>query len=168
MADNQLNEKQLQALLRLKRYEQPPPGYFDDLLSSVHKRQREEMLRRPAWRVSLERVKTFFESMRVDWRYAGTMAGILLTGIGIIQIAMPKQRPVTVASNTMPMLQPASQNSQPPALTLNGQTQNLLPPLKLVRPLQRVVVPSRPGSQPAPQFVGGSLPASYETTQIRF
>jgi hypothetical protein len=165
MADKQLNEKQLQALLRLKRYEQPPPGYFDDLLTSIHKRQREEMLRRPAWRVSLERVKTFFESMRVDWRYAGTMAGILLTGVGIIQIATPKKQAVTVASNPIPMLQTVAHQTQvapQPMLTLDGQGQKLLPPL------QRVVVPARPGSQPAPQFVGGSLPASYEATQIRF
>lgn len=170
MADKQLNEKQLQALLRLKRYEQPPPGYFDDLLSSIHKRQREEMLRRPAWRVSLERVKTFFESMRVDWRYAGTMAGILLTGVGIIQIAMPKQRPVAVASHSALMLQPASQQTQiaqQPVLRLDGQNQEELLPLP-APPLRRAVVPARPGSQPAPQFVGGSLPASYETIHIRF
>lgn len=166
MADKQLNEKQLQALLRLKRYEQPPPGYFDDLLAGIHERQREELLRRPAWRIAVERVKTFFQSMRVDWRYAGTMAGILLTGVGIIQIAMPKQQPGAVASAN-----PAAAGAQSvadrsitrdPVLTLHAQDQKLLPPL------QRVIVPARSGTQPGPQFVGGGLPASYEATQIRF
>ena len=38
---NQLDENQLQALLRLKRHENPPPGYFDGLLDRVHRRQRE-------------------------------------------------------------------------------------------------------------------------------
>lgn len=165
MADKQLNEKQLQALLRLKRYEQPPPGYFNDLLAGIHERQREEMLRRPAWRIAVERVKTFFQSMRVDWRYAGTMAGILLTGVGIIQIAMPKQRPAAIATSH-PVLesQPVAAHAAPPqpVLSLNVQDQKLLPPL------QRVIVPARSGTQPAPQFVGGGLPASYEATQIRF
>ena len=161
MADKQLNEKQLQALLRLKRYEQPPPGYFDNLLSNIHQRQREEMLRRPAWRLAIERVKTFFESMRFDWRYAGTLAGVLLTGIGLIQIAMPKHQTVNTVAAT-----PTSVTTMPvqyqPAITLDNQVQKLLPPL------QRVNVPARPGTQPPPQFVGGSLPASYEPTQIRF
>ncbi len=159
MADQQLNEKQLQALLRLKRYEQPPPGYFDDLLSNIQKRQRAEMLRRPAWRLALERVTTFAQSLRVDWQYTASMAGILLTGVAIIQMAMPKHKvapvavaaPHTDAQHTTVAYQPAS--------TLNPQAQ---------KPLQRRAVPSRPGSQPAPQFVGGGLPASYEATQIRF
>lgn len=176
MADKQLNEKQLQALLRLKRYEQPPPGYFDNLLSNIHQRQREEMLRRPAWRLAIERVKTFFESMRFDWRYAGTMAGVLLTGIGLIQIALPKQQTVNTVTST-----PTSVKTTPvqyqPAITLSNPGQNILPPLQSVPanqyptlspPLRRVAVPARPGTQPPPQFVGGSLPASYEPTQIRF
>lgn len=165
MADQQLNEKQLQALLRLKRYEQPPPGYFDDLLSSIHQRQREELLRRPAWRLSLERVKTFFQSLRVDWRYAGTMASILLIGIGTIQLALPKHKTALIVAAPQPAVPQTMPVAYEPALTLEArspQGQTLLPPL------QRVIVPARPGSQPAPQFVGGSLPASYEPTQIRF
>jgi hypothetical protein len=163
MADKQLNEKQLQALLRLKRYEQPPPGYFDDLLSGIHKRQREEMLRRPAWRLAVERVRTFFQSMRVDWQYAATMAGILVTGIGMIQIAMPKQKAANTAQGTLPSIQTVAQHStMQPVITLDTRAPQLLPPL------QRAAVPARSGSQPGPQFVGGGLPASYEATQIRF
>lgn len=167
MADQQLNEKQLQALLRIKRYEQPPPGYFDDLLANIQKRQRAEMLRRPAWRLALERVKTFAESLRVDWPYAASMAGILITGIAIIQMSMPKHKSAPVAAAVaLPDVQHATVAYQP-ALTLKPQAQ--IPQARKLPPaLQRIAVPSRPGSQPAPQFVGGGLPESYEATQIRF
>jgi hypothetical protein len=33
-------------LLRLKRYEQPPPRYFENFLREFHRRQRDELLRR--------------------------------------------------------------------------------------------------------------------------
>jgi hypothetical protein len=39
MPEPQLTEKELQALLRLKRYEQPAPAYFDGLLKNVHRQQ---------------------------------------------------------------------------------------------------------------------------------
>ena len=34
-------------LLRLKRYEQPPPDYFENFLSEFRRRQRDEFLRQP-------------------------------------------------------------------------------------------------------------------------
>jgi hypothetical protein len=37
---------QVGRLLRLKRYEQPPPGYFENFLQEFRRRQRDELLRR--------------------------------------------------------------------------------------------------------------------------
>jgi hypothetical protein len=94
MADQQLNEKQLQALLRVKRYEQPPPDYFNGLLHAIHRRQREEMLRRPAWRIFFERIGAFFASLRKDWSLVGSAACIVMIGVGVIQMVLPRRVPV--------------------------------------------------------------------------
>ena len=49
----------------LKRYEQPPPGYFDNFLHEFHRRQRDELLRQPLWRICLERAHDFMFKLNV-------------------------------------------------------------------------------------------------------
>ena len=46
-------------LLRLKRYEQPPPAYFENFLHEFRRRRRDESLRQPAWRICFERAQGF-------------------------------------------------------------------------------------------------------------
>ena len=46
-------------LLRLKRYEQPPPGYFESFLSEFRRGQRHELLRQPVWSICFERAHDF-------------------------------------------------------------------------------------------------------------
>ena len=46
-------------LLRLKRYEQPPASYYENFLSEFHRRQRDELLRQPVWRICFERAQGF-------------------------------------------------------------------------------------------------------------
>jgi len=46
-------------LLRLKRYEQPPPAYFENFLSEFRRRQRNELLRQPVWRICFGRARCF-------------------------------------------------------------------------------------------------------------
>lgn len=56
---------ELAALLRLKRHEQPPPGYFEEFAHAFRERQRAELLRVSAWRLFADRVGTHF----LEWRF---------------------------------------------------------------------------------------------------
>jgi len=146
MEERQLNEEQLQALLRLKRHEQPPPGYFDDLLQNIHRRQREDLLRRPAWRLFVDRLRGFFGTM--DWNYAGAMAVVLLVGLVSIRLALPNkpaQEPIFAG-------QPAAGKS-----LVVGSVANTPAPKKL-----------QPVKDGGVRFVNEALPASYEPAPIRF
>src|SRR5204863_9276531 len=62
---NQFSEEEIGRLLRLKKYEQPPPGYFDNFLHEFHRRQRDELLREPLWRIGLQRAQDFMFRLNV-------------------------------------------------------------------------------------------------------
>lgn len=159
MPDQPLSETQLQALLRIKRYEQPPPGYFSELLDRVHRRQREEMLRRPVWHIALERIRAFFAPMHMDWSHAGAMAALLVAGIFAIRVAIPERTSALAQSadtyagthlsaSTSPMLtlQPAGA----PSVAAQGDRR----------------VPRDPDAPV--RFIIDTQPVSYEASQIRF
>lgn len=80
--DAMTEDQQLRALLRMKRYEQPPAGYYEKLLQDVHRRQRSELLKRPLWAIAMERVQTFFsEHSMGGLSYAGAMAAVAVAGL---------------------------------------------------------------------------------------
>src|SRR5437660_2645940 len=62
---DEFNDNEIARLLRLKRYEQPPPGYFENFLHEFHRRQRDELLRQPLWRICLERAHAFTLGLNV-------------------------------------------------------------------------------------------------------
>jgi hypothetical protein len=74
-----LDEKEIQKLLRIKRFEQPFPGYFDRALIELHKRQREELLRRSATAIWWERFVSGFWNFRVpSYAYAAAFGVFVL------------------------------------------------------------------------------------------
>jgi hypothetical protein len=87
-----MTEEQLTALLHLKRYEQPPPEYFDRLLRDVHRRQRADLLRSPLWKLAIERMQTFFsEHSMGHLSYAGALTLTLLAGAAAISLMQPSK-----------------------------------------------------------------------------
>src|SRR5215210_4951403 len=88
MPDEQ--DEEISKLLRLKRFEQPPPGYFDDFLQDFHRRQRAELLRQPLWRIAWDRAAAFFsEETAGHYAYGAATALVLLaatvTSVSILQ-----------------------------------------------------------------------------------
>jgi hypothetical protein len=84
-------------LLRLKRYEQPPPDYFENFLHEFHRRQRErvELLRQPRWRriwFERGRYSVFWHNL---WPLAYTGAAMVALVAGSVVISMKHQQPDT-------------------------------------------------------------------------
>src|SRR5437773_11449266 len=77
---DEFDDNEIARLLRLKRYEQPPPGYFENFLHEFHRRQRDELLRQPLWRICRERAHDFM--FRLDVRslasYPAAVAAVLV------------------------------------------------------------------------------------------
>ena len=101
-------DQKLSALLRLKRFEQPPAGYYEKLLQDVHRRQRAELLKRSLWSIGLERIQTFFSAHSMgNASFAGAMAAVAIAGVvGIGMIGGGSQPGSSVSA--MPALAKAS------------------------------------------------------------
>lgn len=147
-----MTDEQLSALLRLKRYEQPPPGYFDQLLHDIHRRQRAELLRRPLWRIAAERVQTFFgEHSMGGLSYAGAMAGVMIFGLATIGLFTTGEiESGSVSSGKIAGIQRPSAPQrlitlQPPASGLELRpTTTAQPGLPVSARLPRYVIDARP------------------------
>jgi hypothetical protein len=158
MPDDEIN---ISALLRLKRYEQPPPGYFDQLLRDVHRRQRAELLKRPLWRIAIERMQTYFsEHSMGGLSYAGSMAAVLLAGVLAIRILTPGVP--TVDRSAPALASNASPQSAPPTnrlITLQEQPVILSP---VDFPNRQPVKTRAERAAMAPRYIIDARPVSYE------
>ncbi len=160
-----MTDEQLSALLRLKRYEQPAPQYFDRLLQDIHRRQRAELLRRPLWKIALERAQTFFsEHSMGHLSYAGALASVLVVGVAGIGL-MTSGGTVELASKG------GYPQSGAPEVVAEAAPQEKL--LDIGNAKSRLVLgsPSLPTAQPGylpavhqPRYIIDARPVSYEPT----
>jgi len=165
-------DPKISALLRLKRDEQPPPGYFDQLLADVHRRQRAELLQRPLWKIALERAQVFFSAHSMgNLSYAGAMAAVLVVGVtaiglmtpGADQPAAPKASLIAEAKPQPPLAAPlptaiATVSAGSNRMLVLGPQDGILlaPPLDA----RRVSSPQIG----APRYIIDARPVSYERT----
>lgn len=109
-------EEKLKGLLRLKRHETPPDGFFDNLLSDLHQRQRQELMNRGSLSILWERIGTWMDSLRrpaVIWSAAVGYAAIMML---VVFWPKPSRTPggsVTLIAADPSVMQPQPQNAQP-------------------------------------------------------
>ena len=70
----------IQKLIKLKRHEKPPEGYFENFVEEFHDRQRSELLKSSARSLVVERVSTYFsgfEKSRLMYAAGGAAAAAI-------------------------------------------------------------------------------------------
>jgi hypothetical protein len=87
-------EEQISKLLRLKRHELPPPGYFEDFLQEFQTRQRAELIRRPLWEIAWDRLASLAPSFQVPRMAYATIVALAVAASAVIIV-----RPGTAVSS---------------------------------------------------------------------
>ncbi len=77
-------EEQISKLLRLKRYELPRPGYFEDFLQEFQARQRAELIRRPLWEIAWDRLVSLSPSFQVPRMAYASIAALAIAASAMI------------------------------------------------------------------------------------
>jgi hypothetical protein len=159
---DQLNDEQIGKLLRLKKYEQPPAGYFENFLHEFHRRQRDELLKEPVWRIATQRVQDFLFRLNIPGLASyPAMATALVVCAAVISLKV-YQTPETVnvaAQNRTPVVATTTALADSNWSLSNPVTTRDLGP-SLVRTVKdsskthRVAAP--------PRYVLDSTPVSYE------
>ncbi len=153
-----MTDEQLSALLRVKRHEQPPAGYFDDLLRDIHRRQRAELLHRPLWKIAAERVQTFFsEHSMGHLSYACAMAAVLVVGVAAIGLLTPGGNPGHQQTDSMAAVSKPAPVAEEKILSLASN------------PAPKLDAPALPAASPGfapvghqPRYIMDARPVSYE------
>jgi hypothetical protein len=158
---DEFDDNEIARLLRLKRYEQPPPGYFENFLHEFHRRQRDEMLRQPLWRICLERAHGFM--LRLDARslasYPAAVAAVLVCAAVISLKIYQQPETARVALQSPPALSASTNPEGELRLASPGIVRIRTQPLRSFNEsaqTHRAAVP--------PHYVLDSVPVSYEPT----
>jgi hypothetical protein len=144
------DQDEISKLLRLKRFEQPPPEYFERFLEEFKDRQRAQLLREPAWRIGWDRIVAFIgEQMPARIGY-GLASTAVLAAAALASFNILENRPVEIIASNTPAPQQAP--AQTPSFALNSP-QVQLPDLPSL---------ARTASFTTPRYVMDAQPVSYE------
>ncbi len=153
------DDRDIATLLRLKKFEQPPPGYFDDFLHEFHRRQRDALLRQPLWRICLERAHDFMFKLNVpsltSYPAAATALLIFAAVISLKVYQTPEKQTNLASHNVFPQVQTDNDWT----LASPVSTTRVLS----TRPLRsNSMLPTHRATQP--RYVLDSVPVSYDST----
>ena len=154
-----LDEQQVQQLLRLKRFEQPPPGYFEQSLDELHYRMRmssaDRSVRNRSVRFSrLHEFLSNLNSFRVPQAaYAGAFA-IFLVVATLLGTGVWSPRPNFAIYNAT-----ASADQNENAGIVGGKIR-----LSALRSDRQEIFPTiKPSDAVTPRYILDGQPVSYNT-----
>jgi hypothetical protein len=159
-----LDENQITKLLRLKRYEQPSPRYFENFLHEFHRRQRDELLRRPLWRICIDRARDFVLGFNLSslTSYPAAATAVLVCAavisLKLYQTPMPSQ----VAVQDRPVQAFTAPAPADEEWTLASPVATRVFSTKSLHSFDESAHTHRAGTPP--RYVLDSVPVSYETT----
>ena len=156
---DEFNDNEIGRLLRLKKFEQPPPGYFENFLHEFHRRQRDELLRQPLWKIAVERAQDFMLRLNVARlaSYPVAAAAVLVCAAVLsLKIYQTPQAPsVAQIQSTVPVQSDWNLASQVSGVMVAQP-----------RPVFNANLSTHRKTAP-PRYVLDSMPVSYEST-LRF
>jgi hypothetical protein len=165
---DEFNDRDIATLLRLKRYEQPPPGYFDNFLHEFHRRHRAELLKQPLWRIAIQRAQDFMFQLNLSTLTSYPAAATAVVVCAAVLTLKVAQTPDASMSNVASV---RVEQQTPLAVASANESWSLSTPVSRdfgsasFRNVSEGVQTHRPAAQP--RYVLDSTPVSYEPS-LRF
>src|ERR1700721_3965293 len=150
-----LDQKQVQQLLRLNPFEQPPPGYFDQALDELHYRMRAGSINRSTRFSRLQEFFSNLNSFRVPQSaYAGAFAIFLVVATLMGNGVWPPPPKFDVSYNAS-----AASGQNNSAAIFGGRIQ-----LSALKSDQQEIFPTiKPSDNVTQRYALGGQPVSYNT-----
>ncbi len=95
-------ELNISELLRQKRFQEPPPEYFDKFLRDFRRRQRAELIQRSTWEIVWERVMALAPGFRVPQVAYAAIAVMAVSASTLMLVRQPGGAETQVASAEAP------------------------------------------------------------------